>query len=412
MTDSSHMLSYIDISENADSGIPGRDFHLEHDAERSVRGAEGSPRHLFIEGDNYPAMKCLLGEWRGKISLIYTDPPYNTGSGSFTYSDSRFLTRLPDGTRAEKNSPVRHSAWLSFMQRRLAVARDLLSDSGCLFISISDEEYCRLRLLCDDIFGEENYVNDFMYLHGKGKKDRWSRTMEQHTLCFAKNKRHLHEFAVTEKTDWAVGNIDNDPRGAWFSGSISFTEERSNEQHRNYYSITSPSGITWTRQWMCTRGEMDALLADERIYWGPAPDYSSVPRKKIFNGDDSLIIPKNIIDCAGSTRDAQRHLDSLLGVKNAFINPKPVDLIEYLIAMTQMKNDAVILDFFAGSGTTMEAVLDMNRKDGGARTCMLIQTPEKTECGEYRTIADIAYSRIRKVMSENDALDCFILSEN
>jgi adenine-specific DNA-methyltransferase len=394
---SQYGLTWLDIPEAADQ--PDSGYTLTKNVSKSYLSGDGKAEHIFIEGDNYPVMKCLLPEWRGKISLICTDPPYNTGSSTFTYDDSRFLRYLPDGTLTGKNDPVRHSIWLSFMQRRLALAQELLCDSGCIFISISDGEFCRLRLLCDEIFGEDNYINDFMYLHGKGKKNKWSRTMEQHTVCYAKDKKQLAAFAVTEKTDWAVINTDNDERGPWFSGSISFTEKRSNSGHRNYFTICSPSGKKWTRQWMCSREEMNTLIAENRIYWGTGPAYDKVPRKKIFNGEGSLIIPKNIIDCADSTREAQSHLNNILGIKNAFINPKPVNLIEHLLGMTRMGNDAVILDFFAGSGTTLEAVLRMNKCDGGTRKCILIQSPETAAGSGSGTIADIAYERIRRIMT-------------
>jgi adenine-specific DNA-methyltransferase len=391
-------LEWLDIPETADD-TSGSDYMLEKDSAKSICTADDGAEHIFIEGDNYPAMKCLLTEWRGKISLMYTDPPYNTGSSTFTYRDSRFLKQMPDGTHTTQNDPVRHSMWLSFMQRRLSLAHELLAENGCIFISISDDEYCRLRLLCDSIFGENNYVNDFMYLHGKGKKDKWSRTMEQHTVCYAKNKKKLAEFAVVEKTGWATANIDNDKRGPWFSGSISFTERRSNGNHRNYFTITSPSGKKWTRQWLCGQEEMAELIAENRIYWGPAPEHGSVPRKKIFNGEDSSVIPRNIIECADSTREAQKYLDNVLNVKNAFANPKPVNLIDYLLTMTQTGSDAVILDFFAGSGTTLESVLRMNKQDGGTRKCILIQSAESASGSSFHTIADIAYERIKRIMT-------------
>jgi adenine-specific DNA-methyltransferase len=390
-------LTWLDIPETADQSKS--EYILIKNNLKSYFSGRKKTEHIFIEGDNYPAMKCMLRKWRGKVSMIYTDPPYNTGNCTFTYEDKRFLRQLPDGTYADKNNPVRHSIWLSFMKHRLEPARDLLADNGCIFISISDREYCRLRLLCDEIFGEDNYINDFMYLHGKGKKDRWSRTMEQHTICYAKDRKQLAEFAVVQKTDWAVANRDNDQRGPWFSGSISFTEKRSNPKHPNYFTIVSPSGKRWTRQWMCSREEMNKLITENRIYWGMEPAYDGVPRKKIFNGEDSLIIPRNIIDGADSTREAQRHLDDILGTKNAFINPKPVNLVEHLLAMTQMSSDAVVLDFFAGSGTTLEAVLRLNELDNGTRRCILIQSPEKAAGSVFCTIADIAYERIRRVIT-------------
>lgn len=344
--------------------------------------------HVFIEGDNYPVLQLLKKDFQNKVNLIYIDPPYNTGN-EFTYNDS--FTRNGD----------RHSAWLSFMNRRLECAKTLLNDSGCIFIAIDQSELYVLKLLCDKIFGEENFVNDFMWLHGKGKKDRWARTLQQNTLCYAKNKKQLKPFLEIEYSSWAKKNVDKDPRGNWFSGSISFTEARSNSKHHNYYTITSPSGKKWTRQWLCSKQEMDDLLADKRIYFGPAPDYDSVPRIKIFNDQPEQVIPRNIIEQVETTRSAQNHLDELLGVKGAFDNPKPVDLISHLIEITQQPRDAIILDFFAGSGTTFESVCEINSRDNGTRRCILVQKPEeiKNEVKDtkFTNIAQICKTRCKKV---------------
>ena len=336
-------------------------------------------QNIFIESDNYPALQKLLPDYQNKIDIIYIDPPYNTGN-SFAYKDN-----------------FASDEWLSFMARRLRLAQKLLAPTGCIFIAIDQSELHYLKILCDQIFGEQNYVNDFMWLHGKGKKDTWSRTLQQHTLCYAKDKHQLAPFTQTAQTAWATSNKDNDPRGNWFSGSVSFSEKRSNPNHKNYFTITSPSGVKWTRQWQRTKEEMDALLSDNRIYFGPAPEYKGVPRIKIFNEDTQEIIPRNIIDCVESTRHAQSHLDELLGQKGLFENPKPVELISHLIEITAMRKDALIMDFFAGSGTTFESVCALNKKDGGTRHTILIQKPEPLqESSPYKTIADLCWARIQK----------------
>ncbi len=336
-------------------------------------------QNYFLSADNYPALQKLSPLLKEKVDIIYIDPPYNTGN-NFAYKDN-----------------FASDEWLSFMSRRLRLARELLAPTGCIFIAIDQSELHYLKILCDKLFGEQNYVNDFMWLHGKGKKDTWSRTLQQHTLCYAKDKRHLAPFTETAHTDWATENKDNDPRGNWFSGSISFSEKRSNPSHKNYFTIKSPSGVEWTRQWQRTRQEMDALLADNRIYFGPAPEYKGVPRIKIFNEDTQEIIPRNIIDCVESTRHAQTHLDELLGQKGLFENPKPVELISHLIEITAMRKDALIMDFFAGSGTTFESVCALNKKDGGTRHTILIQKPEPLqESSPYKTIADLCWARIQK----------------
>ena len=344
--------------------------------------------HILLEGDNYPVLKLLQKNLQNKVNLIYIDPPYNTGN-EFTYNDSF----IANGDR--------HSAWLSFMSRRLKCAARLLQESGCIFIAIDQSELYVLKLLCDQIFGEDNFVNDFMWLHGKGKKDTWSRTLQQHTLCYAKNKKALKPFKEIEYTSWAKKNVDKDPRGAWFSGSISFTEQRSNPNHHNYFTVTSPSGIKWTRQWQCSKEEMDELLADNKIYFGPAPEYAAVPRKKVFNDQPEEVIPRNIIEQVESTRSAQKHLDELLGAKAVFDNPKPVDLISHLIEITQMPKDSIILDFFAGSGTTFEAVCELNSRDKGNRKCILVQKPEEVkgasqDC-DFKNIAEICKARCQNV---------------
>lgn len=338
--------------------------------------------HLLIKSDNYPALYHLEKQYRNSIDLIYIDPPYNTGN-NFTYND-----------KFSSNTDDTHSSWLSFISRRLKIAKNLLTDSGCIFIAIGQEELFTLKILCDQIFGEENYINDFMWLHGKGKKNHWSRTMEQHTLCYAKNRKKLNAFCDSIQTDWATKNVDNDPRGNWFSGSISFTEKRSSPNHPNYFTIKSPSGIEWTRQWLTSKDEMNKLLLENKIFFGTAPEYDKVPRVKIFNNEKKEIIPQNLIDCVESTREAQNHLDTLLGTEKVFDNPKPVDLISRLIFITQMKKDALIMDFFAGSGTTFEAVLSQNVKDGGSRKCILIQKDETfvTEKGHIRKGSEKAFS--------------------
>ena len=158
-------------------------------------------------------------------------------------------------------------------------------------------------MLMNEIFGEENFLNIFMWLHGKGKKTKQSRTLQQYVLCYTKNK--ITEEWIDYK--YATGdfkNPDNDPRGDWFSGSISFDENRSNSNHNNYFEIKSPSGEIWKRQWQCDNDEMQQYLEDNKIYFGSSPDYSNVPRLKIFKEDKDEIIPKNILDDCGSSRSA------------------------------------------------------------------------------------------------------------
>ncbi|MCI7563616.1 MAG: site-specific DNA-methyltransferase [Spirochaetia bacterium] len=395
----SFKITWEDVKEEADFSPIEEKFLLEEIPQKNISFSNEKPENIMIEGDNYPVLKLMQKKFEEKIDFIYIDPPYNTGKKSLCYNDSIFL---------ENNSLYktedRHSAWLSFMERRLLCARKLLKDDGVIFISIGREELYTLKLLCDLIFGEENFVNDFMWLHGKGKKDKFSRTMQESNLCYAKNIKKLKPFIDFETSVWAKTNADNDSRGNWFNGSISFSEKRSNKTHENFYELTSPGKKKWKRQWFISKQEMQKLIDDNRIYWGKEPDFSNVPRKKIFNGEKTPVIPKNILNKIETTRSAQNHLNSLLKCKNAFTNPKPVDLIQHFIKIANLKNDITVLDFFAGSGTTLEAVSKLNQKDGGKRKCILIQKAEKLSDKEtkFSSISELCYTRIKIVLSKTE----------
>ena len=227
------------------------------------------------------------------------------------------------------------------------------------------------------------------------------RTTQQYILIYARNKSELPQWCDVQYAQGIFSNPDNDPRGEWFSGSISFDEKRSNKNRDTYFTIKSPSGVEWTRQWQVEKPEdMYELIRDNRIYFGPAPEYANVPRKKIFPTDENEIIPSNLMDDVGTTRSAQAELDNIMNGK-FFDNPKPTRLIKKIISISADKN-SVILDFFSGSGTTAHAVAELNAEDGGNRRWICVQLPELTDDKSeaykagYRTIADIARERIRR----------------
>lgn len=362
-----------------------------------AKAGDNEPTHILIEGDNYHSLSVLNYTHAGKIDFIYIDPPYNTGNKDFIYNDHY----------VDKEDPYRHSEWLSFMDNRLRLAKSLLADTGVIFISIDDNEYAHLKILCDSIFGEESFINNFMWLHGKGKKNKQSRTLQQYTLAYGRVSRdNLPPWNMTKAAKGTFSNPDNDPRGEWFSGSISFSEQRSNKNSDKYFEIVSPSGVVWKRQWMCTREEMDDYLAENKIYFGSAPEYSNTPRIKIFPSDTNELIPDNILDNCGTTRGAQKELDKMLGMRindkgkkvSKFENPKPHELIEHLIKISTDNPDAIILDFFAGSGTTGEAVLRLNAEDGGKRQFILGTDKGKADEGGVNIAEEITYERITKVI--------------
>ncbi len=389
------------------------------DSEHNAKPENNDSGNIFLTGDNLEALKHLQNAYRNSVDMIYIDPPYNTGkeftyNDTFDFSDEKLkdmlgLTDIEIKRLHTINGRSSHSAWLTFMYPRLKLARTLLKDSGVIFISIDDNEQANLKLLCDEIFGEGNFVNNFIWLTGKGKKDTWSRTTEQYILCYAKDKSSLPAFSEIQLAQGNFSNPDNDPRGEWFSGSISFDEKRSNEERDTYFSITSPSGEVWTRQWLVeSKEEMDSLLKDNRIYFGPAPDYKNVPRKKIFPFDENEIIPTNLLDSYGTTVSAQTELNKLFAMnskQNIFDNPKPVALIAHIIYLL-MKKELLILDFFAGSGTTAHAVMQLNAEDGGERKWILCNIDEPTkEDSEaykagYKTIDEIAVERIKRAAAQ------------
>lgn len=384
--------------------------------------------NIYIEGDNLRVLKLLQKSYLGKVKMIYIDPPYNTGK-DFIYHDdfSRSATEenLAAGNIDEEGNRFRvnpntngrfHSDWCSMMYSRLLVAHSLLSEDGVIFISIDDNEMHNLRKICDEVFGESNFINCFMWLHGKGKKDTWSRTLQQYVLAYAKGKLNLPTWRDKVFTEYEFQNPDNDPKGVWFSGSISFNEERSNPQHPNYYTIESPSKIVWTRQWQVSFEEMQTLIQEGDIFFGYPPNYDAVPRLKI-RPQEIDVIPQNIFGDCGTSKSAENEVNNLLSGK-MFDYPKPTLLIKKIINFSS-SSDSLILDFFSGSATTAHAVMQLNAEDGGKRKYICVQleeeTPEKSDARKagYNSIPEIAKERIRragkKILEENpevaDTLD-------
>lgn len=339
-------------------------------------------QNLYIEGDNLDVLKILRRDYLNKIKMIYIDPPYNTGKNRL-YKDK-----------------FTHSEWLNMMYPRLKLARDLLTDDGVIFISIDEHEQANLKQVCNEIFGVNNFINMFMWLHGKGKKDSWSRTLVQYIIAYAKDKKFLRNWSEKSYTNYQFTNPDNDPKGKWFSGSLSFDEYRSNPHHPNYYSITSPTGKTWIRQWQINKDTMYKLIEQGDISWGNPITCDGVPRKKIRPSTID-IIPKNVFEDVGTTHSAEIDLKKLMNY-NCFSNPKTVELIKHIINITNLKKNDIILDFFSGSSTTAHAVMQLNAEDGGNRKFIMVQLPES--CNEkseafkagYKNICEIGKERIRR----------------
>jgi len=357
---------------------------------KEIENKKENPTNILIEGDNYHSLSVLNYTHKAKIDVIYIDPPYNTGNENWIYNDKKIDTE----------DSFRHSKWLSFIAKRLNLAKALLSKYGVMFISINDIELAQLKLLCDDIFGEKNV--EIMIWHkipeestaGQGKMKITHRFRLDHEyilVCYKdKNSLKFNKPLRLKKVKNDYGNLDNDSRGDWMSCEICKSDEKSNLNGKNYYSISTPSGRILKRQWHFSYNEFLDLDKDKRIYWGSG---NSVPRLKKFLEEPQPTTPSSIITNISQT-EANNELRELFGSKN-FDNPKPLNLMKWILEISSQKNSTV-LDFFAGSGTIGQAILELNRNDGGKRKFILCTNNENNIC------VDVCYPRIKKVIKDNN----------
>ena len=383
-----------------------------------------STHNVFIEGDNLEVLKLLQKSYFGKIKMIYIDPPYNTGQ-EFIYPD-KYAESLEtylayteqvdsEGHRFSTNTDTvgrYHSNWLNMMYPRLYLARNLLRDEGAIFISIDDHELSRLRELCDQIFGEENFKADIAW------QKRYTRsnntvdftTVVEHILVYAKSEAfEVNLLPRTEEADARYSNPDNDPRGEWKGASFlnpASPQDRPNLcyplQNPNTGEIVHPTTNAWRR----SREAFEALLAENRLYWGP-DGKASVPSIKMFLSEARGLTPTNLWahDYAGHTDEGTRDLEALIPGK-VFNNPKPVRLIRRMLEHVCNSPGDIVLDFFAGSCVTAQATIELNLEDGGSRKFILVQLPEPVEENSnaakagFSTIAEIGRERIRRVISK------------
>ncbi len=386
-------------------------------------------KNLFIEGDNLDALKLLQETYLGKVKLIYIDPPYNTGH-DFIYQDNfaegseeylkRSNQRSDDGENLVANSEANgrfHSDWLSMIYPRLKLAKNLLRDDGAIFISIDDGEQANLKRLCDQIFGKKNFKANLSW------QKRYTRsnntvdftTVVEHILVYAKSD----EFVVnllprTAEADARYTNPDGDPRGVWKGAS--FLNPASPAERPNLcYPIVNPKtgsvANPTTSAWRRSEEEFNRLQEGGYLYWG-ADGTQSVPSIKMFLSEARGLTPINLWDhqYAGNTDDGTRDFTGVLGGKY-FNNPKPIKLIQRVIEHA-CDPDSIILDFFAGSGTTAHAILELNAAVGSNHQFILVQLPEGTAENSsaykagFATIAEISKERIRRAGSKVLDGDC------
>ncbi|SHF59752.1 adenine-specific DNA-methyltransferase [Lampropedia hyalina DSM 16112] len=351
--------------------------------------------NLLIKGDNLDALKLLRQSYFGAVKLIYIDPPYNTQSDAFIYRDdfsvkqSEVLAEL--GHKAEDVEYIQniygartHSGWLSFMYPRLLLAKDLLRDDGVIFISIDDNEQAQLKLLCDEVFGQENFVASIVWKKRSSPDQRDTiGAVHDWILCYTKDSTKIKEaigkIPLSQERIEAFSNPDHDPRGPW--ASVDMTGMTGRATKDQYFSVTLPSGRKITpppgRSWGLIETTFLELKADNRIWFGFSGD--NVPRiKRFLSESEGQVVPSfwDMSEC-GSNDVAKKELNALLERADVFDTPKPVALISRMLTIgtAQIRND-IILDFFAGSGTTGEAVMRLNAEDGGQRQFILVQIPQ------------------------------------
>ena len=387
--------------------------------------------NLYIEGDNLEVLKLLREDYLGKVKMIYIDPPYNTGS-DFVYEDdfsqtvSQYVVNSGQtdslGNRLVQNTESNgrfHTDWLNMIYPRLKVARDLLTDDGVIFISIDDNEQENLKRVCEEIFGESNFVAQLIWERAFSPKNdaRFISNSHDYVLMFAKD---INQFVIgrlerTAEANSRYSNPDNDPRGVWMSSDISV------KTYNNAcdYPITTPSGKVIEppagRCWRLSKNAFFERLKDNRIWFGPNGD--NTPRIKRFLSElkfdgmapTSILFYKDV----GHSQEGAKEVVSLFGDKGVFDGPKPVRLLQRLITLANLKDDSIVMDFFSGSATTAHALMKMNAEKDKHCKFILVQLPEevseKKKDQGYKNICEIGKERIRragkKIIDEQEKAD-------
>lgn len=396
---------------------------LHYDEARSVNPE--TTENVIIEGENLEVLKILLAGYRNKIKVIYIDPPYNTGE-DFLYNDNYSENRKAywertemseNGIALDTNSDASgrfHSNWLDMMYSRLLVARNLLRQDGTIFISMDDNEIQHLRKLCDEVFGEENFLVNIIWekRYTRSNNSKLFGTMTEHLLCYRKSSELSSiKEPRNDRSDAIYSNPDNDERGPWTS--VSYVNPASREERPNLcYPILNPiTGQTIehpTNAWKYEKSTYEQHIKENKLYWGQEGKNSYPRLKKFLFEMEGGMVPSNLWkrEDAGTTDQASSELETLIG-RGIFPFPKPPQLIQKAISffINGMEDkDCIILDFFAGSGTTGHAVINQNLKDGGHRKYILVQIPQATDENSnarragFNKISEITIARNKAVV--------------
>ncbi len=386
--------------------------------------------NIFIEGENLEVLKVLQKSYFGKIKMIYIDPPYNTGNDKFIYPDKfsetrdEYLSRIGDKDETgymtregllrknSKDSGHYHSNWLSMMYPRLFLARNLLREDGVIFVSIDDNEVHNLRLLMNEIFGEENFIEQIIWKKRSGPpNDKVIAAIHDYIIIYAKNFDNivLNLKIRSREQLKRYKNPDKHPKGKWASDNLMANVKGGRYVPSLYFPITNPNTgekhyPSSNGNWRFNEEKINSLLKNDEIYFGE--NGKGRPKLKRFLSDvKDGVSYSTIWDFVPLNNSGSSEIANLLGNLNIFDTPKPAGLIEELLNLGSNKND-IVLDFFSGSATTAHAVLNQNKKDGGNRKFILVQLPEK--CDEkseafkagYENIAEIGKARIHRVINK------------
>ena len=434
-------LNWIDVPEEFDEKSKNSIPVLKEIKEKAIKNDDGKPTHILIEGDNYHALTCLNYTHAGKIDVIYIDPPYNTGSDGFTYKDARFMTEFPNGKTVPKDDPLRHSTWLSFMEKRLRLAKNLLSDKGVIFISIDDNEQANLKLLCDQIFGEKNFVACIScQANPGGDKGDYIETTLQYLVVYAKNINKLNDLGFYEDVDISKypekdnygfyrkggqlekwGNDDTththpnlaysiyyNPEKELVTHLFDYNQEEINNNRKLQIQYEEPNKDLLKKGYFCIRpritnaGEHGRWRLEVKTFYERFSKNEFIFKKqkdgyKIYEKERFSIgkfkKEKDFLDSTVAKQTSSELLD-IFGNK-VFDYPKPISLLHRIIKdSTHSNQESTILDFFAGSGTTLHATMKLNAEDGGNRQCILVQQQEN----DANICETITYERNRRVM--------------
>ena len=344
-----------------------------------------APNHILIEGDNLETLATLAYTHEGKIDIIYIDPPYNTGNKDFIYNDSY----------VDKEDSYRHSKWLSFMSRRLKIAWKLLSDRGVIFISIDDNEQAQLKLLCDETFGENNFLSEIMW-HKNYASANDSKTFSKvldYILAYRKTDKFIRNLLPrTEKQNTLYKYDSNDGKGKWRSDNLSVRTYSANYD----FPIVNPiTGVEYNppkgRSWMTNKERIQEWITETRVYFGL--NGKGAPQLKRYLSEvQQGVVPTTYwsYDDCGHNDEARKEIKDIFG-QPPFDSPKPTRLLKQILRLGS-NNESIILDFFAGSGTTLHATMQLNSEDGGHRKCILVTNNENNICEE------VTYERNRRVI--------------